>query len=401
MTDKKKLLKKKEKHIREVVLPSGAHVLRIEIRKHKKTEGKADDKKDEMVFRHNLQMKDFATPAAALEAAVRIRDQKLVEFNLAEKTEDLKSVEELYQKSFELLPRSLNTRKNYDVFYNQVVAPYGDRLVQDIRRSDIQTSINEFAETHCREYTAKALACWKRVYKAAAVLEMDIPDRTVGVVVPKGTPAKHRKKDISAEDLETFCEALLSYNAASISGSYNCHAVYYAIRIMQHCGLRPAEVFALLRTDIDLQKMVIHVNKSVRSSKDEFITIGETKTKRGVRDVPIPDALVSFLTECLEWSRHDDYLLADYTGKIFDTGRVSTMILNVRKEKCPGIDFQRYMLRHQFSTDLHRSGVPSPVVRDLMGHESAGQSIDYAVSYPEDRKKAVDSRKFYTEKEGK
>ena len=158
---------------------------------------------------------------------------------------------------------------------------------------------------------------------------------------------------------------------------------------MQHCGLRPAETFALTREDISLKDKTIRINKAVRSSADELVTVGKTKTERSARLVPIPEALIPILNECLDWSGND-FILADYFGKLFEVGRVNDLILHVRKKKCPQIKFTMYQLRHMFSTNLHRAGIASPVIRDLMGHESAGMSLDYAVSYPEDRKKAVD-----------
>jgi len=50
------------------------------------------------------------------------------------------------------------------------------------------------------------------------------------------------------------------------------------------------------------------------------------------------------------------------------------------------------MLRHQFSTDLHNAGINPAVIRDLMGHESATMSLDYAVSDEKDRIKAINQR---------
>ena len=50
------------------------------------------------------------------------------------------------------------------------------------------------------------------------------------------------------------------------------------------------------------------------------------------------------------------------------------------------------MLRHQLSTDLFSNGTPANVIRDIMGHESASMSLDYAVSNEKDRIKAMNNR---------
>ena len=57
-------------------------------------------------------------------------------------------------------------------------------------------------------------------------------------------------------------------------------------------------------------------------------------------------------------------------------------------------DFTLYQLRHQFSTDLLSAGAPINVVRDLMGHESATMSLDYAVSNEKDRISVINNRQF-------
>ena len=163
-------------------------------------------------------------------------------------------------------------------------------------------------------------------------------------------------------------------------------AVYYAIQIMRYTGLRPAECFALRREDIDMLGGLISVNKAVHSTHDSMNDIGATKTEKSRRAVPIASALRPILRDCLAWSRHD-FILADYHGNLFNIDDIGTLIRNVR-QKCK-VQFNLYMLRHQFSTDLLSSGIAPNVVRDLMGHESASMSLDYAVSNAADRAGAV------------
>ena len=111
----------------------------------------------------------------------------------------------------------------------------------------------------------------------------------------------------------------------------------------------------------------------------------------GVSYEKIPAELKPILIDCLRWSKYD-MLLADYFGKIIDIDTSNRIITKVKKTA--GIEFNMYMLRHQFSSDLFRSGTDPAVIRDLMGHESATMSLDYATTKEEDRKKAVDKRKF-------
>ena len=190
----KKIFKKKEKYISEKVLPSGSHVLKVEIR----LKGQS--------FRKNVPVNDFATPSAALQEAVRIRDKKLAEIDLSRHSADLIAVKDLYKKSYDLFPVSMKTRYRHDIYYKHVLKPYEDTPIQSINTAMIQESVNKYALTHSKYETGKMLSgSWRRLYKTAAVLDLNVPDRTAGIVVSGAVQPDHRKKDITPEDLETFC----------------------------------------------------------------------------------------------------------------------------------------------------------------------------------------------------
>ena len=350
-------------------------------------------RKDGQTFRKSIKIDDFETRGAALEFACKLRDEMLVKMRAGHKISGFPTVRHLYVRSYELMPVSMRTRYRHDIYFRLVFEPYADIPINKITAGDIQASLNEFGKTHTRAESLKMFAVWHRIYKTAVADEYDVPDKSQSKVIqiPKGIPAKHRQKDISPEDLEKFIEALLEYNAASVSGSYNCMAVYYAIRIMQYCGTRPAETFALTRDDIDLKNNFIIINKSVKSTADSYLTISGTKTESSVRRVPIPEALLPILEKCLSWTRHDT-ILSKYNGQLWDIAEVDTLILNVRKKV--KINFNLYMLRHQFSTDLMTQGTPPNIIRDLMGHTSEGMSLDYATSDEGSRAKAVNARVF-------
>lgn len=376
----KKLFKKREKYIIERISAAGCHSLQIVLRVGDQT------------FRKSIKVDDFDTPKQAMDFAKQLRDETLVKMNQGYTVSKFLTVSQLYEKTFEVLePVRVKTRKKHDIFYKQAIAQHGDTAIDQITTADVQVSLNNYAKTHTRTQVIQLLAVWRRIFKVCAYMNINVIDRTAIVKVPEGIQGTPRKKSISAQDLEDFCDALLAYNATSVSGSYYCRAVYYSIQIMKYCGLRPAETFALTKDDINLITGYISINKAVRSTVDDVQQISNTKTVKSVRKVPIPEGLKPILKECLEWSRHD-YVLADYAGHLLDIDQVDTLILNVRKKA--HINFTLYMLRHQFSTDLHNSGIPSPVIRDLMGHRSASMSLDYAVSEEKDREKAINERRF-------
>lgn len=376
----KKLIQKTEKYITERISKKGTHSLEICIRL------------DGQIFRKSIRIDDFGTPGAALAFAVKLRDETLVQIRSGKKVSEYPTVKRLYLESFEILPLSLKTRKRHDVYFRAVFEPYAETPINKITSADIQLSLNEYAKTHTSLETSKLMSVWRRIFKVCAMKDISVPDRSAAVTIPKGIqPAPRRSKEISLEDLETFCAALLAYNSASVKGSYDSTAVYYVIRIMQYTGIRPAEAFALRRSDIDMNRNTISINKAAHSTITELSEVSTTKTEQSVRAVPIPEDLKPYLIDLFAWSRHD-YLLARYSGKLIEISWACTLIGNVRK-KC-GIDFNLYKLRHQFSSDLFSSGASPVVIRDLMGHESQSMSLDYAVSSESDRIQAVNDRNF-------
>lgn len=377
--NEKKLIKKKEKYIREKISKAGTHSLEVSIRK------------DGQAFSRSVLISDFPSPKAALDFAVKLRDETLQNMHTGYTVSHMPTVRTLYDKTFDLFPVHLKTKKKHDIFFNHAIAEYADQPINKLTAADIQESLNKYAQTHTKRQISGLLAIWRRIYKACALLNVNVIDRTQAVTVPEGIQGKHRAKSISPEDLETFLDALAVYNAGSVSGSYNSQAICYGIRIMQFTGMRPAEVFALTAADVDLIGNRITINKAVHSTNNSMVEIGKTKNDNSVGFVPVPDQLRPVLKECLEWSKND-FLLAKYNGQLWNIDEIDTLIGNVRK-RCK-VDFTLYMLRHQFSTDLLSAGAPLNVVRDLMRHKSGSMSLDYATSSEKDRETVINSRKF-------
>lgn len=383
MQKNKKYLKKSEKYITERISKAGTHSLEICVRM------------DGQIFRKTICMEDFDSPKQALAFACKVRDEAIVKISTGFTVSNFKTVQELYDKLPEFFPVRQKTRKRHDAFYYAGgISEYGEISIEKISAGDIQASVNKYAANHTRTQVCHFMAIWRLIYKAAFMMNISIPDRTVQVRIPECMPDKPRKKEISQEDLDKFCETLLEYNAASITGRYENRCIWYVIQIMKYCGLRPAETFALTKNDIHIMPgpgSYISINKAAHSTITSKLELGATKTKKSTRNVPVPQDLKPILEECLQWTRHE-IIFADYYGNLQQIDYVSNYVHLVAKKA--KVQFNLYMLRHQLSTDLFTSGTPANVIRDIMGHESANMSLDYAVSSEDARIQAVNSRLF-------
>lgn len=373
---------KKEKYITLVTRSSGNKYYRIQIKAYDQT------------FNKNIAINEFQTAKEALIFAKKIRDEQLVKMQNGYTVSGFKTVKDIYEQSYDLIPVRMKTRERHDHFFKYAMSAYGSKTIDKITSADIQKSINDYAKDHTHIQTEHLLAVWRRLYKSAVMMNMNIPNRTIPVRIPECKRENPRKKDIYSDDLEIFCDTLLHYNEASEVGNYQSTCLYYAIQIMRYCGLRPAETLPLTKDDIHLMigsGSYISIDKASHSTADSMLEVGATKTRQSIRNVPIPDQLKPILIDCLKWTKHD-MIFADYFGNLQDIDKVSDYVHRVAKKA--NVKFNLYMLRHQLSTDLFTTGVPANIIRDIMGHESASMSLDYAVSSEKDRAEAMNVRRF-------
>ena len=148
--------------------------------------------------------------------------------------------------------------------------------------------------------------------------------------------------------------------------------VEYAIfTVMYYTGLRVGELLALTPEDIDFDRHIISVNKNYQrlNGKDY---IYPPKTEAGYREVVMPKVLESCLRE---------YLAKLYdvqpTDRIFpyDRGWVGRQM----KYGCDHSGTQKirvHDVRHTFATMALQNGVDVKTVSSMLGHYSAGFTLD-------------------------
>lgn len=387
------MAKQDNHYIRERVLKSGKTALLIEIRAYGQS------------FRQSLKVEDYGGLSQCYKVAREIRNRKLVEMKEGRYIQHAPTVKELYDEKFSLIKVRAATKRNNDIMYRAGIADFGDIPLDRITTADIQKTVNKYARTHTIEMTRKFLTVWRQIFQCAAMKGLPVPDRTVGVVVDPNhcIRGKHRSKSISKTDFDAFCNALLEYHDYDAIGRYRSKCIWYALQLMAHCGLQPAEAYALTRKDFHLDEPVpyITINKCIgtdfydpEDGDREYQPISRNaKNEYRDRHIPITEACEDLCRDLLEWASYDS-VLADYDGKVFSSEFVCTYILHV-SQSCK-ISFTQYMLRHNFSTDMFAQNVNPAVIRDLMGHSSrsTAQTLDYAQTSESDRFKAMKDRKI-------
>ena len=331
-------------------------------------------------------------------AAIDARNKLQKEIEIDKYSLNHLTVEECYLKSLKDRQTSIKTKQRHDSMFKAMIPKsLRNKSIVKVTTNDVQSSINNYCLTHTQAQMNHAMCIWRQIYKAALTAEIPVIDRSQMVLVPKSKIVrKKRDNSITYEQFTLFADELLKYNCISESGRHRSSAIWYACQIMLYTGLRPQEVYALSKSDIDLESMQISINKSVGSTSTLERQIVPVKTIYSDAIVPISTQLKPILEQMIAWSKNDELLLADIDGNPFDIDLVCTLIVNVSR-KCKskyGFTFNQYKLRHLFSKDLFEANVNPKVIQALMRHANENMSLYYAYTTDEDKAKAVENRKL-------
>lgn len=141
-------------------------------------------------------------------------------------------------------------------------------------------------------------------------------------------------------------------------------------------GLRRGELLALQWEDLNVKERILTVNKQVTRMEGE-LDVTEPKTKNSVRKVALSQQAVDLLVQ--EHKQHPDNPIlfpSPRTGGYWSPDAVSR--INRKLLKNAGIEehVRFHDLRHTFATMAISSGVDVKTLSSMLGHFSAGFTLD-------------------------
>jgi integrase len=156
-------------------------------------------------------------------------------------------------------------------------------------------------------------------------------------------------------------------------------------------GCRAGEVFALKRTDIDFEKRVIRIRRTLDAATRQMHA---PKSRCSSADLPIPDALAKRLRTFLakHWRENEaDLLFCNKVGKPMVRNKVALKLQATLQDL--GIERAAlHAFRHMASSELIENGVAPSVVQRQMRHSDARITLQkYAHVIGDAQRRAVDS----------
>ncbi len=188
---------------------------------------------------------------------------------------------------------------------------------------------------------------------------------------------KSKKEDKVFQTLQVDEQKILTEYIASLTPEEmpykNC------ILLELYMGLRVGEALALQIGDINLQRNIISINKTLTTDIDNQVCIGSTtKTYAGQRELPIPDLMRDFIIEQIEIAKdHKNHMLfTTPEGRLVLNSTVNRQLKNVAKQLGIETPTSTHVLRHTYGTRCIESGMRAVALQRLMGHTDINVTLN-------------------------
>ena len=197
-------------------------------------------------------------------------------------------------------------------------------------------------------------------YNLAIEQKLVTRNPTQGCALPK---VEHKEmKTLTADQLSAF------FQEARDSGVYELYYLDLAT------GLRRGELLGLKWTDVDLDRGVLKIQRAI-SRQNGKVVEAPLKTKNAYRTLPLSADAIDVLMQQRRKTGNSEWVFPSPTGGPMSPDSVLHMLHRVLKRAgLPKVRF--HDLRHTFATLALQNGVDVKTVSGMLGHFSAGFTLD-------------------------
>lgn len=161
------------------------------------------------------------------------------------------------------------------------------------------------------------------------------------------------------------------------------------INLSMYMGLRIGEVCALQWKDIDLEKRILTVSKTIQrvqcrtGAKRTKLIITEPKSESSKRTIPIPDCLLSVLRE--NKADGDIYVVSGKRKPVEPRTVQYRFAKTLHNADLPS--FHYHSLRHLFATRCVELGFDVKTLSEILGHSSVEVTLNRYIHSDMDHKR--------------
>lgn len=189
----------------------------------------------------------------------------------------------------------------------------------------------------------------------------------IGIIqLGKGAFANPKKKDDVYQPDEM--DKIIAYCEKQSDPKASC------LRLMKITGTRVGEAVSIMRDDIDLDAVTVHINKTEIKTNSGTSVADHTKTEAGDRTIKVKDCYKPFLAELCIASQSQSYVFINKKkNKQGKNGRIGTQaIRRYLKEVCNavGVPYKGvHAIRKYYESQMKKNGVPDEIRKLQLGHK--------------------------------
>ena len=161
------------------------------------------------------------------------------------------------------------------------------------------------------------------------------------------------------------------------------------IALAMHTGIRIGELCALQWADIDLEKRILTVRKTMQriqtpnGEKRTKLVITTPKSSKSVREIPIPACMMELLR--MFAGKSDEYVLSGSKKPVEPRTMQYRFAAILRDMGLPSVHF--HSLRHAFASGCIALGFDVKTLSEILGHSSVELTLNRYVHSSMDRKR--------------
>ena len=244
------------------------------------------------------------------------------------------------------------------------------KKIENISSDDIQSYLNSFKK-YSNSYIKKIVEQFNQAYKYAMNKGYVTRNPMVDVIKPKSLKKDKIIRAMTIEEQQTFTKYLMSKTIED-------EPYKNVFLIQMYCGLRVGEALALRNVDVNLEKNLLKVGKTLTIDKDGKVVMGAvTKTDDGVREIPIPNNIRGSIIEQMQIAKNnrDGQLFLSKNNNLVD-GRNANRMLKKRLKELGIEGISTHSLRHTYGTRCVEAGMRAVALQRLMGHKDVAITLN-------------------------
>jgi len=156
----------------------------------------------------------------------------------------------------------------------------------------------------------------------------------------------------------------------------------FGVILAKEAGLRIGEICALKWGDFDFERKTVYISKTMQRVKDfdvnaktkTKIIITNPKSKKSIREIPLPDNLIDIAKKLYNHGNADTYILTG-TAKYIEPRIYQNQFKKILK-KSTIRDINFHSLRHLFATKAVENEFEPKSLSEILGHSTVRFTLD-------------------------